>query len=129
MTTLIDAAKQALEALLRSSPAEQRNVAKENACIRQHSEAINALRTAIQEAEQQEPVATIITSNGVAQILTGSNAPPIGTKLYTQPPAAKEWQGLTDVERACIQLDALNKGLTPLEFMELTEAKLKEKNA
>jgi hypothetical protein len=40
----------------------------------------------------------------------------------------RKWTGLTDVERAAVQLEALQKGLTPLEFMQLHEAKLKEKN-
>jgi hypothetical protein len=38
------------------------------------------------------------------------------------------WVGLTDVERAAVQHESGKRGLTPLEFMELHEAKLKEKN-
>jgi hypothetical protein len=40
----------------------------------------------------------------------------------------QEFIHLTDTERASVQLEALKKGLTPLEFMELHEQKIKEKN-
>jgi len=40
----------------------------------------------------------------------------------------KEFIHLTDTERASVQLEALKRGLTPLEFMELHEQRIKEKN-
>jgi hypothetical protein len=48
--------------------------------------------------------------------------------LYTHPPR-REWRGLTDTERAAVQFESFKRGLSPLEFMELHEAKLKERNA
>ena len=49
--------------------------------------------------------------------------------LYTHPtPPRREWRGLTDTERAEVQYESLKRGLSPLEFMELHEAALKEKN-
>ena len=46
---------------------------------------------------------------------------------YDMPPR-REWRGLTDAERASVQFESFKRGLSPLEFMELHEAKLKEKN-
>jgi hypothetical protein len=40
----------------------------------------------------------------------------------------REWRGLTDTERAKVQYESFKRGLSPLEFMELHEAALKEKN-
>jgi len=50
-----------------------------------------------------------------------------GDKLFTAPPR-REWHSLTDTERAAVQYESFKRGLTPLEFMELHEAALKEKN-
>jgi hypothetical protein len=47
--------------------------------------------------------------------------------LYKHPPR-REWRGLTDSERAAVQYESFKRGLSPLEFMELHEAALKEKN-
>jgi hypothetical protein len=44
-------------------------------------------------------------------------------------PPRREWRGLTDTERAAVQFESFKRGLSPLEFMELHEAKLKERNA
>lgn len=49
-------------------------------------------------------------------------------RLMHPRPQAREWVGLTDVERASVQYEAHKQGLTPLEFMELHESKLREKN-
>lgn len=46
-----------------------------------------------------------------------------------QEQSRRKWQSLTDAERAAIQYESFKRGLTPLEFMELHEAKMKEKNA
>jgi hypothetical protein len=40
----------------------------------------------------------------------------------------RAWRGLTDSERAAVQYQSFKRGLSPLEFMELHEAKLKELN-
>jgi len=62
------------------------------------------------------------------RIVTDSN----GRKhITTEPllhPPQRTWVGLTDIERAAVQYESFKRGLTPLEFMELHEAKLKEKN-
>jgi hypothetical protein len=43
-------------------------------------------------------------------------------------PPRREWRSLEDTERAAVQFESFKRGLTPLEFMELHEAKLKELN-
>jgi hypothetical protein len=43
-------------------------------------------------------------------------------------PPRREWRGLDDSERAAVQFESFKRGLSPLEFMELHEKKLKEKN-
>ena len=52
-------------------------------------------------AQQQEPVATVIQFDG-EKIIDASmeffDKYPIGTELYTSPPASKPWVGLTDQE-------------------------------
>jgi hypothetical protein len=62
---------------------------------------------------------------------------PIGQAIFEQtytlhvdtaPPPQRDWVGLTDTERAAVQFKAFKRGLTPIEFMELHEDKLKEKN-
>jgi len=49
-------------------------------------------------------------------------------KRKEAPQPQREWVGLTDTERAAVQFEAFKRGLTPIEFMELHEDKLKEKN-
>jgi hypothetical protein len=80
-----------------------------------------------------EPVARVLQT--VGQYHTGRCVAEVetvrrlrnGESLYTHPPR-REWRGLTDTERAAVQHESFKRGLSPLEFMELHEAKLKEKN-
>lgn len=84
-----------------------------------------------QPAQQQEPVATVTSESGnpnVSMSWWHEPALPVGTKLYTSPPASKPWVGLTDEEKA-----DLFEGTAPyyneLDYANDIEAKLKEKNA
>ena len=89
----IEAMKQALEALL-----EINELSKgENAiCLPAEIDgAMDALRTAIEQAEKQEPVGEVVVES---MSVPGSDAmqvrihfykeiPPVGSKVYTAPPA------------------------------------------
>jgi hypothetical protein len=91
-------------------------------------------RSAALEQPEQEPVAWMDPNRGEvcrAHWLE-SHAPErdvdrFSCPLYTHPPR-REWRGLTDAERAAVQYESFKRGLSPLEFMELHEAALKEKN-
>lgn len=88
----IEAMKQALEAL-----ESFREISDFTPAQAVH--AITALRTAIAEAEKQEPVAEVVEDDfskqvvGIGRWLKLQN----GTKLYTTPPAAQR-QPLTDAD-------------------------------
>ena len=105
-------------------------------------EAITALRTALEQSEQDvpaicfgnmEPLAWLESPYGSIRMNTTMRFqfPPQSLKwkipLYTHP-HRREWRGLTDAERAAVQYESFKRGLSPLEFMELHEAALKEKN-
>lgn len=96
-----------------------------------------------QPAQQQEPAAEI-TAEDMGRpfnaIRIGTHfykeVPPVGTKLYTSPPASKPWVGLTRPERFEIE-QAMSKyydyrheckTVCLPEFAAAIEAKLKEKN-
>ena len=88
------------------------------------------LYTSPQPAQQQEPFGYFKPEpfgwTDCAETDEGAIA------LYERPQPAqpsKPWVGLTDVDRAEVQYEAHKKKLTPLEFMELHETKLREKNA
>lgn len=81
---------------------------------------ISALRTAIEQAQEQEPVAWMHDSH------VGFNVP-----LYTAPPQ-REWVGLTDEEAKKVLYDIKVKTMgviTTEDIVRAIEAKLKEKNA
>ena len=62
---------------------------------------IDALKAALAQPEQ-EPVATVISETGVDLTMSWWHEPalPMGTKLYTTPPATQRpWQGLTDEDK------------------------------
>jgi hypothetical protein len=136
MTDLRAAAQQALEAL--EDHAKQYPHMQKGYTV----DAISALKAAL-EQPVQEPVATVamdvsrahLSWDGkylgqrpdmkIAMLLKDL---PVGTLLFTHPPR-REWRGLTDTERAAVQYESFKRGLSPLEFMELHEAKLKELNA
>jgi hypothetical protein len=113
----IEAMKQALEALL-----EINELSKgENAiCLPAEIDgAMDALRTAIAEAEKQEPVTRSIKSmlQPDAYLQNGMLNP-----KYTTPPAAqRQWVGLTDEE-----IDEWTPEIHSV--IQAIEAKLKEKN-
>jgi hypothetical protein len=89
----IEAMKLALEALEEAHPKPY------NESVISHVEAITALRTAIEQAEKQEPVAWISTSP--ARMIHWTSDKPVyddnWKPLYTTPPAAQR-KPLTDEE-------------------------------
>jgi hypothetical protein len=117
MTDLKDAARQALEAL--------------DAYSWEQVDAARAALKAALEQQEQEPVAWMVyTQDGKSVCVTDNPADFIEWRsfpLFTHPPR-REWRGLTDTERAAVQFESFKRGLSPLEFMELHEAKLREKN-
>ena len=127
MTTLREAAQQALEAL--EYHVEQTRP------IWKTSQAIDALRAALEQPDRvqqqrdagytRRPTLREMAEQPVALM----DAPLLlnGQPLFTHPPR-REWRGLTDTERAAVQFESFKRGLSPLEFMELHEAALKEKN-
>jgi hypothetical protein len=132
MSDLKKAAQQALEAL--EFMADEWGFTQK-ANRPERWQAIDALRAALKQPEQKaEPVAWMDPNRGEvcrAHWLE-SHAPErdvdrFSCPLYTHPPR-REWRGLTDAERAAVQYESFKRGLSPLEFMELHEAALKEKN-
>jgi hypothetical protein len=136
MTTLREAAQQALEALeyIRSTTVWQADKHAANP-------AITALRAALAQ-EEQEPVLVVeqepdYMSRG--HFYEGSKPfidptevwkLPIGTKLYTHPPR-REWRGLTNPDIARIfraVYGGARFGPSEKEFAIAVEAALKEKN-
>jgi hypothetical protein len=91
--------------------------------------AYDMMREALAEQpaqQHQEPFATVYSFNdlgGVYELVSPPKyRPPVGTKLYTSPPAQRTWVGLTNKERAdCWET-------IPELAMRKVEAKLKEKN-
>jgi hypothetical protein len=132
MTTLREAAQQALEALEES----EQHYGSDSAL----RDAIQILRAALEQPEQ-EPVAWMFQHeetgrmnyvsndgyNATGRFLEMNPRYALVCALYTHP-HRREWRGLTDTERAAVQHESFKRGLSPLEFMELHEAKLKEKN-
>jgi hypothetical protein len=109
-----------------------------------HREAIISLRQAIEQAEKQEPVNWSVFNSGaeVASGLTFSEAWDYLTperlarewcavcvvdqsNMPTTPQPQREWVGLTEEDKEAIYEKYVS---SPQSFMEITEAKLKEKN-
>lgn len=117
-----EAMQMALEALEDANDVARMEFSDEN----YYSEAINALRQALET--EQEPVAFINVEKQKLEWakLTSWHTPTIVNlpkiPLYTAPPKAAEWVGLTDEERRQILLD------DPIDWIAAIEAKLKEKN-
>jgi hypothetical protein len=93
---------------------------------KQTNDAITTLRTAIEQAEKQEPVGEVINDRGEVDYI--SYLPPAGTPLYTAP---RQWVGLTDEEIMEMLDYGQYGGRVPKyarNFVDAIEAKLKEKN-
>ena len=100
--------------------------------------AITALRERLAQPVQEplatvESVATVVSESGNQEITMSwwhEPALPVGTKLYTSPPKAAEWVGLTDdeVAQAMYRADAIITGPMQFRFAKEIEVKLKEKN-
>ena len=115
MTTLREAAQQALDVLIRAS-----------SYYDTYAE-VDALRAALEQPEQ-EPVAWMDREGDIYRMPEIKNWAPPHTLLYPAPPQ-REWQGLTDEE---IWSDGSRMGLSEdgiRRFAREIEAKLKEKNA
>lgn len=138
--------EQALEALVvYSIKAEHKRTHADNC---QAEEAITALRQALEQPAQQEPVGEVRWAADVPGTVkevrwADDVAPPVGTHLYTAPqPAKREWVGLTPDERDALvhRADALldhiyeygtaSEGIRPRlkSLFTAVEAKLRQKN-
>ena len=102
-------------------------------------QAIAALRQALET--EQEPVATVTSESGNPNLSMSwwhEPALPVGTKIYTSPPKAAEWVGLTADEiwecnkaksGSAVEFHICYEHQNMEDFAEAIEAKLKEKNA
>jgi hypothetical protein len=97
--------------------------------------AIAALRQAIEQAEQAQPVATVYDAYDTTGIdWHCKNAPAPGTKLYTAPPPRQPLTDETLVHLAAEHLlyeehNPNGFDMAVKKFARAIEAKLKEKNA
>ena len=120
-----DALKLALEALKQIDEAMPFPVAKL---------AQKVIREALAEqpAQQQEPVAVVkalpMGHNQSDMHYAECQHLPVGTLLYTSPPASKPWVGLTQQD-INIAFDDTQEGGGFDDFARAIEAKLREKNA
>jgi hypothetical protein len=91
---------------------------------RKHEAAINALKAALEQQEQAEPVAWI--EHGLVEAPDGlvweKRSVGYYTPLYTPPPR-REWRGLTDEE-----IDAIQWHGSPFQFARAIEAAVRSKN-
>ena len=117
-----EAMQQALEAL-ESDPLS-------HAGLVSRKQAIAALRQALET--EQEPVATVTSESGNPNLSMSwwhEPALPVGTKIYTSPPKAAEWVGLTDEEINSVRYQRdWTAHWTDTTFARAIEAKLREKN-
>ena len=92
------------------------------------AEAIKAGKQAIKDLESQEPVAVGEVVNERGEVDYISYVPPVGTALYTTPPAAqRQWVGLTDEEITALKRNG-ERYISSQDFARAIEAKLKQKN-
>jgi len=116
-----------------------------NQCMVFARETITALRERLAQPVQEplatvESVATVVSESGNQEITMSwwhEPALPVGTKLYTSPPKAAEWVGLTADEiwkcnkaksGSAVEFHICYAHQNVLDFAEAIEAKLKEKN-
>jgi hypothetical protein len=93
--------------------------------------AITALRTAIAEAEKQEPVAWMFTDvEGTEFFEEREDWEGKWTPLYTTPPAAqRQWVGLTQEDIAEIVEKLGLADVAWIDLMQAIERRLKKRNA
>jgi hypothetical protein len=125
MTTLREAAQQALEALEMLAQPTKTN--SETPRYKAHKAAITALRAALAQQEQ-EPVAWRHKGAGHFTVTPLVSKFPEWEPLYTAPPR-REWQGLTEeeIDRVVVLLGFAQ--FSPPEVARAVEQALKEKNA
>ena len=116
-----------------------------NQCMVFARETITALRERLAQPVQEplatvESVATVVSESGNQEITMSwwhEPALPVGTKLYTSPPKAAEWVGLTADEiwkcnkaksGSAVEFHICYAHQNVEDFAESIEAKLKEKN-
>ena len=93
--------------------------------------AMEALRTAIEQAKKQEPVAWMTHSDDLMPLFHRTRKGALNwqtqpTPLYTAP---RQWVGLTEIEICDIEADELTSASSEtFSFARAIEAKLKEKN-
>ena len=101
------------------------------------TKAVKVLRQALET--EQEPVATVTSESGNPNLSMSwwhEPALPVGTKIYTSPPKAAEWVGLTADEiwkcnkasGNAVEFHICYAHQNVEDFAEAIEAKLKEKN-
>ena len=118
MDKLRAAARQALEALERAS------AIMDSYAQQRQDDAITALREALAEQAEQEPVVKIHKYNEFQTL--GSLNLPIGTKLYAAPVRTKD---LTDAEiAALVQRHTIDGKIMPFALCEAVIAADREKN-
>ena len=78
---------------------------------------------------QQEPYCYTYTENGEEYFAPPkAYVPDDAMPLFTFPPAQRTWVGLTESDRRLINFQSQDGNGTATEIIDLTEAKLKEKN-
>ena len=108
------ALKLALEALENGDVPTSENAGK-------NLDAITAIKEALAQTQECFLVATVGNWGRIEWV--DGVFPSIGNKMYSAPPQ-RTWVGLTDEER--IEIDHL--ALSRVQAVQMTEAKLKEKN-
>ena len=78
------------------------------------------------EPAQQEPVGEV--GSQVVRFHMYKEIPPVGTKLYTSPPAQRTWVGLTEEELSEIYNQADWDTVNGWEYERAIEAALRSKN-
>jgi hypothetical protein len=124
-----EALKLALEALETELAVDMTNGAEVGEAAELMCEAIIAIKQALAaQPAVQEPVATVTSESGNPDVtMSWWHEPPlpVGTNLYTTPPAQRQWVGLTDAE---VMQTMSGDWTSQFYFARAIETKLKEKN-